>query len=136
MTIPNLLHPVPCRIEQLDAAETIFDEDMRAPVQQAAREVVVQVQGQISWESEMKFEPSSGGPKERADGYVLFRFIDLNALSITLRQGDRFVKLGNIETDLYLAALEPTGHWPDQGGATMVKAHFTDRQPSRQTKGG
>ncbi len=136
MPVPNLLHPVPCRIEQLDVGETIYDPDTRAPVQQAARTTVVQIQGQVSWESEMEFEPSAGGPMERASGYVLFRFVDLNALSITLRQGDRFAKLGQIETDLYLAALEPTGHWQDQGGATMVKAHFTDRQPSRQTKGG
>ena len=75
---------------------------------------------------------SRAGAIQDASGYVLFRYVDLEAKSVVLKQNDRFLKLGKLDADVYVTALRPNGHYTDQGGATMVKAFFKDRQPSRQ----
>ena len=132
MTLPNLLHPVPIVIEQLDQTNTVYDEDYREPVMQASHATSKTLPGQVKWGLDDELAMSVGGPSEKADGYVLFRYVDLNAQSVTLKQNDRFTKIGNVETDVYIVSLKPIGHYPDAGGATMVKAFFSDRQPSRQ----
>ena len=68
-------------------------------------------------------------------GYVVFRYIDLNAREITLQLDDRFVSLGGVDCDLYIVSFRPMGHYPDQGGPTLLKALFDDRQPMRQGLG-
>lgn len=132
MTTPNLLHPVPIQIEQLDTASTVYDDDYREPVMQAAHATSKTVSGQVKWGLDDELSMAVGGPSEKADGYVLFRYIDLEAQSITLRQNDRLTKIGNVETDVYITSFKPIGHYPSAGGATMIKAFFVDRQPSRQ----
>jgi hypothetical protein len=133
--IPNLLNAVDVDIEQLDTSATVYDSDFREPVQQANHSVKKTVKGQVKWSegrmygSEMATTPI--GVEDNAAGYVLFRFVDLEAKSIVLKNNDRFVKLGKIDTDLYVIALQPCGHWSDQKGATMIKAYFLDRAPSR-----
>jgi len=135
MAIPNLLHPVPVQISQTDESETIYDDDMREPVQQCVRGSTVTVYGQVKWGMDQKYNSRRQGVEEDSDGYVLFRYVDLNAAGITIKREDRFLKLGNIDVDVYVTGLRPEGHYSDQGGPTLVKAYFSDRQPSRQTKG-
>lgn len=135
MALPNLLHPVPITIQRMDASETIVDPAFRETVQQAIRHPDVIVQGQVKWGQDRSLFASKGGPTEDSDGYVLFRYFDLTLLSIEINRGDRFTKLGRIETDVYVVKLEPMGHWGDQGGATLVRAYFKDRQPGRQNRG-
>jgi len=135
MPIPNLIHPVPVEIRQIDESETIYDDDMREPVQQSVRASTVTVPGQVKWGMDQNLQTRLRGAEEGSDGYVLFRYVDLAAQGITLAREDRFVKLGNVDVDVYVKALRPEGHYSDQGGPTLVKAFFADRQPSRQTKG-
>lgn len=130
--MPRLIHPVPISIQQFNLSATIQDEDYREPVQQAARGTTVEAVGQVAWSGDKELEFTRGGVQEKANGYVLFRYRDLNAKSITLKDNDRFISIGGIETDVYIAKLLPIGHYTDQGGPTMVKAFFIDRQPSRQ----
>jgi hypothetical protein len=133
--IPNLIHPVPITIQQLNKSATFMDDDFREPVQRAAHTAEVIVPGQIKWGGKDSLVFTRGGVQESSNGYVLFRYVDLVAAGITLKDNDRMVKLGNIECDVYIIRLEPCGHYPDVGGASMVKAHFADRQPSRQGLG-
>jgi hypothetical protein len=133
--IPNLLHPVPISVEKIDRASTYYDPDAREPIQQAARATTVVVQGQVNWGTQKGLEPAKAGPREGATGYVLFRRVDLDAAGVTLEDNDRFAKLGDVETDVYVDRLEWEGHYPDQGGPTLVKAYFSDRQPAKQTRG-
>lgn len=135
MTVPNLLHPVPVVIQQLDMAATTQDPDYREPIQQASRKIKTTVPGQVKWEGDKELTFNKGGVQQKADGYVLFRYVDLEAASITLRDNDRFTKIGNLDTDVYVMKLLPNSHYEDQGGATLVKAFFADRQPSRQGRG-
>lgn len=140
MVMPNLIHPVPIVIEQIDQERqednagdgTWFDDDFREPVQQAARAASIQCPGQPKWGSSSRLGASLAGAESEATGYVLFRYVDLEAKSITLRKNDRFTLIGKQATDVYIVSLRPEGHYTDQGGATLLKAFFKDRQPSKQ----
>ncbi len=135
MPVPNLIHPVPIDIQQIVKSETIYDDDLREPVQQAARPVTVKTVGQVKWNSQFELESQLGGAVEGSRGYVLFRRIDLEIQGIVLANNDRISKMGVRDTDVYITRLEPVGHYPDQSGHTLIKAHFNDRAPARQTRG-
>jgi hypothetical protein len=88
-----------------------------------------------------------GNDRRQSHGYVLFRLVDVRAAAnragfgqYRLKQNDRFLKFGvgpnAVETDLYIVDLRYSGHYPDQGGASLVKAFFEDRNPSKQNRGG
>ena len=136
MVLPNLLHPVPVQIEQIKRTSTPQDDDYREPVQQAIRSPRVTVQGQVKWGADDRAQPAKYGSESESQGYVLFRYVDLKAAGITLQQGDRIVKVGNVEVDVYIIQLRPEAHYPDQNGPSTVKAFFRDRHPSKQTRGG
>ncbi len=135
MPIPNLLHPVPIEIEQLDKGNTYYDDDAREPIQFAARKTKITVSGQVNWGAAMAADHERTGAVENASGYVLFRYVDLEAAGVVLQREDRFTSIGGVVTDVYVDRLVPRGHYPDIGGPTMVKAYFVDRQPARQQRG-
>lgn len=135
MPIPNLIHPVDVKIEQIDKPSTFYDEDAREPIQQAARTTVVILKGQVRWTGQFDKESTDAGIKENESGYVLFRTTDLSAQSITLQVNDRVAQIGGRDMDSYLTRLEWLGHYPEVNGPTLVKAYFADRQPSKQTRG-
>jgi len=132
---PNLLHPVPIIIQQIDISSTFHDEDFREPIQQSVRKANTTVNGQVKWGIDDSLAMSRGGVSEESAGYVLFRYADLTAASVTLRQNDRFIKIGNVLTDVYILRLQPQGHYPSAGGATLIKAFFADRAPAKQRLG-
>ena len=73
--------------------------------------------------------PTFSGIEQSAKGYVLFRMVDLlNHPSgpISLKQNDKFIKLGTIVKDVYIVGLRYSGHYPDQAGPTLVKAFYAD----------
>lgn len=135
MVLPRLLHPVDIVIQQINRAGTRQDDDYREPIQRTTRHANKTVPGQVKWESEREESDQPIGVVEEANGYVLFRYVDLNAKSVTLAIGDKFIKTGNVDTNVYIVRLEPCGHYADQLGPTMVKAHFLDRQPSSVKRG-
>lgn len=138
--LPHLLHPVPITIESIDQTRqednggdgSWFDDDFREPVQQVEYSTAAIVMGQVKWGDSLRLGVSRSGPEAEAEGYVLFRYVDLEAKGITLHKNDRLTKIGKLATDVYIISLRPEGHYTDQGGATLVKAFFKDRQPSRQ----
>jgi len=135
MTLPFLLHPVPITVERLDTASTLYDEDAREAVQQASRATEVTIPGQVKWGSVDKVEMERQGVAEGADGYVLFRKVDLDAASIELAPNDRITRIGHVETDVYVLKLQPMGHYTDQVGHTLVRAWFEDRTPAKVAHG-
>jgi hypothetical protein len=134
--IPTLLHPVPVTVQKLDRDATVFDADYKEQLQREARAEAVICPGQIFWVQDQAKQLMPGGAREDSDGYVLFRYIDLQALDITIDREDRFTAFGSTLVDVYVVKLTPMGHYADAGGPTLVKAWFKDRQPSRQTRGG
>lgn len=135
MPIPRLIHPVPVTIEQISKAQTLYDEDAREPIQFAARPVSKTLDGQVKWQSQFSEKSTRAGTVESASGYVLFRQVDLAAKSLVLQLEDRISRIGTRDTDVYITSLRPVAHYPDQGGHTLLKVFFNDRQPSKQTRG-
>ena len=133
--LPKLIHPVNVTIEQIDRAGTYYDEDAREPIQTVGRGSEKIIPGQISWVEQLALSMSKTGASENARGYVLFRKVDLDAASVTLQINDRILKMGHVETDVYIDELKWMGHYPDQNGPALVRAYFVDRQPSRQSRG-
>lgn len=132
MVLPNLIHPVPCAIEQIDRPATLYDEDAREPVQYAARATSIVVPGQPRWTSERELEVAAGGPIEGARGYVLFRYADLVARGVTLAINDRITMQGQLIDEAYVVRLQPMGHYSDQNGASLVRAWVADRKPAKE----
>jgi hypothetical protein len=131
MVMPNLLHPVNIQIEKWVIAGTIYDDDVREPIKQSKRNMVFTVPGQVSWDSEDLVIVDAAGTRLNASGYVLFRYVDLNRVSLILDHQDCIKKIGWHDVNVYIIKLEPVGHYSDQNGASMVKAFFSDRVPSR-----
>lgn len=132
MVQPNLIHPIPIVIQQLSKGSTMYDPDFREPIQQSSRAATVTIKGQVKWVDAQMLVVSEGGPREEASGYVTFRYRDLAAKSVVLQLNDKFLKIGNIEGEFFIVRIHPQGHYTENGGATMLRAYFLDRQPSRQ----
>lgn len=134
MVLPNLIHPVPITISQIDRDNTVVDAGYGEEYEVVAREASVSCPGQVKWGASDRYRPSDIGPEEGEDGYVLFRNVDLRARGIaSIVRGDRFLSLGGspnaIATDVYVVRVRFEGHYPDQNGPALLKAFFSDRQP-------
>lgn len=127
---PRLLHPVVVVLEQIDRAATVYDEDTREPVQQAARKAAISLPGQASYGSSKEHSLKPYGPEEGESGYVTFLARDLETRSIVLSVGDRITAIGKVEHDAYIGRLQPMGHYPEFGN-TLVRAYYQDRQPAK-----
>jgi hypothetical protein len=132
---PRLLHPVPITLQQIVRGETVYDPDLREPIQNTTRTANAILRGQVKWGLDKALNVLPEGVKEGSDGYVLFRASDLVKASITINREDRFIKMGKVEVDVYVTALQPLGHYPDIGGHGLIRAYFKDKQPSRQSRG-
>lgn len=137
MPIPRLIHPTTVTIEQLDRAATLYDDDAREPIGQAARKAPVVLQAQVLWggggAQEDSPDPQEAGIREKSSGYLLFRVVDLAAAAVTLQREDRITSIGILAgLNLYLTEFHPMAYYPDQGGHTLLKCFFEDRAPVKQ----
>lgn len=129
MPNPRLIHPIPVELELLNSAETIYDPDTKEP-DVAAKRTTKQLQAQVRWFNKDRLRGRSTGPRQEADGYLLFRRTDLVAEGIEINTGDKIVRIGHIQNASYFVTeLRPMGHYPDQGGAGLLRADFNDREP-------
>lgn len=140
MVLPRLLHPIPTEIQSRAPATVSQDQGYREPVQTIGRSATFTILGQWKWFSSRELRMNKSGAEEGEDGYVLLRMIDLAAQSKKIARGDRIVGYGagrgRVDLDVEVVKLRYEGHYPDQVGPALVKAFFSDRQPSRQTPGG
>lgn len=141
---PNLLHPVPVTFARLVSDQTVVDLDARELVhgsQESVAETYV-VDGQVHWGNLMSAQPQPGGARHNADGYILCRWADVVAaiggdMSKFFNDGDRVKAIGDYLPSgggFYIHRVTPLGHYPDQGGATLVKFHLQDREPSKPSR--
>ena len=137
--LPNLIHPIPTDIQPFQPEETIQDDGYSEPVQATTYGDTYTIPGQWKWFSDYELRMQANGAQEASDGYVVLRLIDLEALGQSIKRGDRIAGYGTgrgrQELDVYVVRLRFEGHYPDQGGPSLVKAFFSDRQPGRQTRG-
>ena len=129
MPLPNLLHPIDVTIERADKATTPYDPDIREPLR-TARRISVTVKAQVKYFQVGTPEWEKMGFSEEVKGYLLVRKTDVAAIPYTPSRGDRITAIGGRATALYLLQWNDTGHYPDQGGYTLMRLFFTDRRPS------
>jgi hypothetical protein len=127
MPVPNLLHPVKITLQRRNVTDTLFDEDMREPIGQTSYYAEETLMGQVSWENKDNVYVDEKGTQLKAIGYVLFRYVDLESAGIVLKYQDRIKKIGRHEEELYIIKTKPMGHYPDQDGASLIRAYFVDR---------
>lgn len=129
MPDPRLIHPIPVTLELLNSAATRFDPDTKEPIVSASRSEQ-KLQAQVRWFRKDQLRGRDTGPRREADGYLLFRASDLETKGITIKTGDKITRIGKqAYLHLYVEELRPMGHYPDQGGAGLLRADFRDREP-------
>lgn len=137
MPTPRLLHKTPVYIRQIDRKFTArYDENLKEPIGQVRRpNSPVRLIAQVKIGNTDLPAASPGGVTETSSGYLLFRTQDLRAADIELDRGDQVVQIGDKPNDravdYYLLQFEWLGHYAQHGGNTLVKAFFSDRNPSR-----
>lgn len=136
-----LISPSYIVIEQ-QSNETIFDDVRREIVGQIQRTTVV-LKAQVSIGSSNNSSRKLGGQggiEESKAGHLVFLQKDLYANGVTLRRGDRVIRIatnssgsGGWETSMYLTRERRGGHWDSTGGGatqSLVIWHLADRLPA------
>ena len=130
-------HPITVFLRKADKEQTaVMDDDLHEPVGQVRRKLKpIKLVAQIADGKAKDPVASSGGVVEESDGYLLFRTKDLRTAKTTVERGDRIVQIGekpnDREVDYYITKLKYMGHYPGKKGASLVRAYFEDREPSR-----
>lgn len=130
---PNLLNAIDVVIDRIDKTATPMSGDVsgrREPANFIARKTRVTIPAQVSFNM-ANVEFSTLGADEKVSGYFIVRYIDLQNQGITLARGDKIVKIGQRDTQLFLLHSEgdPAAHYSSLG-FTLVRMFFTDRNPS------
>jgi hypothetical protein len=156
MTIPNLIHPIPVRVQRQLAAATTFDSRARQPVRQLWKKGqgpgtgdAEDLEAQVNWNDGRVGEPElqPEGAEERSEGYLLFRLVDLldagvatdhgdGTVDFGFKRGDRIVRIGRRRTNLYVTYFRDVAGYPDQDGCTLLEVNFSDRAPSSSAREG
>jgi hypothetical protein len=131
MPNPNLIHPVAIKIIQWNSSDTMYDDEAREPIKQVITYPEITVSGQVSWTVKDQVTLELNGIKLSSRGYILFRHSDLLAQDITLKSEDKITKIGWRTVCLFIISLTDAAHYSDRNGATLLKAYFSDREPSR-----
>jgi hypothetical protein len=154
MVQPNLIHPILVTFQLLDRAETVYDKYAREPVGQAIRqgesprtgdEILIKGQFSYYFASAKQNYPNftREGVTEETIAYVALRYRDmvkagvltLNANGdfdvLTLKRGDRVVKVGREVVNYYVEGFKPFAHYPGER-QTMIQVNLMDRHPTHQ----
>lgn len=133
MPVPNLIEPIRVTIEPLDSTVVVKDPDTREVMRGARGGTPFTIDAQIRWG--MREEPTvvAAGVREAYDGYIVVRYVDMDALGVTIKRGDRITAMGRLtEQSLYILGNEPFGHYTDQNGPTLIQYNFSSRRPGRE----
>jgi hypothetical protein len=148
--IPNLIHPIPVRIQRRNEAVTVFDRRAREPIRQLWKAGegpgtgdAIDLVAQVNWNDGHVAKPvfRSGGAEEESEGYLLFRLVDLVSRGVAtersdgtvifgIDRGDRIVRIGRRSTNLYALFFRDVAGYPDQDGCTLFEVNFGSRPPS------
>ena len=134
MALPRLIHAIPVVLKLRDKSDALMDADSGEPIGNVDGLIVSDLEAQVSWRN-TEVRVDGVGNTEIMDGYLLFRLIDLanHDPSITLVGGERVVSVGSgialVSMNHFLWRIQRRGHYPDQGGHTLQKWWFKDKQP-------
>jgi len=94
---PNLIHGVPgtLRLARKEGV-TKYDPDTGDPVGKVARTVDKTIDGQPCWKNQT-YTVSIDGKKVEAEGYIMFRVLDLTTAGITVQEEDQITQIGTAD---------------------------------------
>jgi hypothetical protein len=131
--IPMLPHPTSVTIEPLDESVLIKDADAREVKRGERGGTPFTIDAQIKWNDFATPLVLAQGVREEFDGWILVRCCDMDDLGITIKRRDRITAMGTLtDLSLYILGSQPLGHYPDQGGHTLLRYYFSTRKPSRE----
>lgn len=136
MSVPHLIHPILCVVEQISKGTTIYDEDTREPIQQADRATAVSIMGQPRWRRRDVVSMQRGGDRQEAKAYIVFRKVDMDALlgdNVQFQLGDKVTRIGHQTVEYFIIEREWLAHLPAHGGPSLLRAWLSDRNPSKRS---
>lgn len=125
--IPMIIHAIPIEIEPIDKTETQIDPDTREPYRTVARKDKLYLEGQIRYDREDRADWGKGGRADSTGGHLVFLKSYIDDLNIKFSVGDKIVKVGGIDKELYVTGTRHGAHYPDEGGPTLYLIDFEDR---------
>jgi hypothetical protein len=131
---PNLIHAIPVKLRIAQKSTTKFDPDTGDPIGKVRRSVDKTVNGQPCWKNE-SYTVTIDGKKIEADGYIMFRRIDLATAGFTIDTEDQVITIGSgaaaKSVNYYIVAIQLRAHYPEFGGHCFLKAHWSEKKPTR-----
>lgn len=133
--VPELIEPIPVLFQQINKAATTYSTGVagRREIQNfVARDVTKTIEAQVAFpDTDQRPMYSQLGVDEQARGYLVVRYSDMQSLGITLKRGDKIIKLGNTTVEYFLlhGNGDPAAHFSSIGGFTLVRLYFSDREP-------
>ena len=135
----DLIEPIDVVIEQIDKTATQFFDGLngkREPANSIARKSVT-LPAQIAFgktpsDDQVTFIRTMLGPDETLRGYMIIRKADLVEKGVSLKRGDKLVKVGDLVLEnIFLAhsTNDPSSHFSSIGGFSLLKVFFLDRNP-------
>ena len=135
MSKPNLIKPIDVVIERIDKVETTYSTGVsgrRYPQNYIARKTEINLPAQVVFgDNEQIANYTQLGTDEKVKGYMVLRYEDVNNKGIELQRGDKVIKLGQLNVELFLlhSKGDPAAHYPSLGGFTLFRMFFSDREP-------
>ena len=131
----DLIEPIDVTIEQIDKVNTPYPSGPNGIPEipnYTVRKTAITLPAQVVFGDRDQIpHPTPLGTDEKILGYMVLKYDDLNNSGITLKRGDKVIKMGQIETEVYLSHSQgdPAAHFSGIGGFTLVRMFFVDRNP-------
>jgi len=129
----DLIEPIDVVIEQIDKTTTPYPSGVsgrKFPANHVERKAQLTIPAQVvHGDRDQKGNPTMLGTDEQRKGYIVIRYEDMTNLGITLKRGDKIVKMGQLDCELFLtiSAGDPAAHIA--GMFNLVRMFFSDRNP-------
>lgn len=129
--VPSLLHPNNVTIEPKEAASALVDDYSSEIIRGSGRGTEFIIPAQVHWEREKDADPHQQDIVESSTGHITVRRWDAERLGVSLpKRGDRITKLDDAAVRLYIIRTTPLGHYSASDKPTLLRAYFTDREPT------
>lgn len=128
--IPSIIHAIPIEVEPINKDTTLIDPETREPYRVVSRKNKLYLEGQIRYDREDVGVFGKGGRSDATTGHLVFLRSYIDDQNVTFNVGDKIVKVGGVEKDLYVTGVRHGAHYPDEGGPTLYLIDFEDRSPT------
>lgn len=129
----DLIQPIDVIVEQIDKTATPFPSGVtgrKFPSNTIVRKTQITLPAQVVFgDRDQKGNPTQMGTDEQRKGYIVIRYADLASQNVTLQRGDKIIKMGQLNAELFLthSSGDPAAHIA--GVFNLVRMFFQDRNP-------